>query len=161
MNWTLQDQWLLFLAALSSVILARQSWLRSRGELTPFSGWTTVEHYWRRISAWAFTAAGLVSLAVAAYAASRVPWTGDLARVIGDHATPQVRPHLAQSTFSYLFGGPVSLIAGAVFLTDPWFQAHAYFRGPRELVLRLLPIAAVAGTIYSISTAITALSAVL
>jgi hypothetical protein len=103
--------------------------------------------------------AAIAAGVMAAYVATRVPWIDNFTGLLGRPPIVHGRPTLSQPTGAYLFGTPLHIALAAIALTDPLALRIMRFRGPRGLVLRVIPLIALALAVYSISVSIGALAA--
>jgi len=152
------DLWLLFLSAVLVILIVRAFWLSD--QLGFPMDWNVAEKRLGRVVAFAFAAAAISSITVAAYVASVVPWVENFPALLSH--PPQIvagRQPAHISTAAYLFLIPVGLGVAAGLLTDPWGRKRLHFRGSRDLSLRALPVVAIVLGVYSIYRSIDALSA--
>jgi hypothetical protein len=147
------------LAIILVILALRIGYCGARGTLTQPEDWSAVEKKSGRWSAWAFALASLVSVLIAGYVATRVPWVDNLPALLGRPQVVSGRPTWAQSTWPYLFTFPISPGLLAAVVTDPWTNRLISFRGPRDLILRAAPAFALAGAIFSIWHSLVALAA--
>jgi hypothetical protein len=147
------------LAPLVGSLVVRLAWLWQRGRLVQPADWTADERFYGRLAAAGMAMAALAAGLTAAYVATRVPWVDNFTGLLGRPPIVNGRPTLSQSTGSYLFGTPLRMALAAIALTDPVALRIMTFRGSRDLVLRGLPLIALALTVYSISVSIGALAA--
>ena len=155
----LLDTWLLFLSAVLAVLVARIAWISSRRELSQPADWSATERSLGRLAAWGLAIAALVSGLTAVYVSMRVPWVENFLALLPNPPKVVAGKQPAHiSTASYLFGMPVGLGLCAAMLTDPWALRVMRFRGPRRLVLGMLPLIGVLFCGISLWRSIDALS---
>ena len=155
----LDIQVLVFSAALA-VLGARIAWLWSAGRLSQPADWSAAERLWGRLAAAVIAIPALASGVTAGYVATQVPWVADLPRLFAvPPAVVAGRHPMPISTASYLFTMPLGLGLVAAMLTDPWGVTVMRFKGPRDLVLRALPLIGLVLAVWSISRSLDALSA--
>jgi len=148
--------WLL--GPLVGLLVVRLAWLWQGGRLVQPADWTADERFYGRLAAVSTAIAALAAGVTAAYVATRVPWIDNFTGLLGRPPIVHGRPTMSQPTGSYLFGTPLHLALVAIALTDPWALRMLRFRGPRDVVLRLFPLIALAFAAYSISVSIDALA---
>jgi hypothetical protein len=151
------ELWLL--APMVGLLLVRLVWLWHGGRLVQPADWTVDERFYGRVAAAGMAIAALAAGVTAAYVATRVPWVGDFTGLLGRPPIVHGRPTLSEPTGTYLFGTPLRMALAAIALTDPVALRILRFRGSRDLVLRALPLMALALAAYSIAVSIGALTA--
>jgi hypothetical protein len=155
----LDIQVLVFSAALAA-LGARIAWFWSAGRLSQPTDWSAAECRWGRFAAAGLAVAALASGVTAGYVATQVPWVADLPTLFAaQRAVVAGKQPMPISTASYLFTMPLVLGLFAAMLTDPWGVTMMRFKGPRDLVLRALPLIGLVLAAWSISRSLHALSA--
>jgi hypothetical protein len=147
------------LGPLVGLLGMRLAWLWLGGRLDQPADWTADERFYGRLAAAGMAMAALAAGLTAAYVATRVPWVDNFTGLLGRPPIVNGRPTLSQSTGSYLFRTPLGMALAAIALTDPVGLRFVSFRGPRDLVLRALPLIGLALAAHSISVSIGALAA--
>jgi hypothetical protein len=157
---TILDIQVLVLSAALAVLGARIAWFWSAGRLSRPTVWSAAECFWGRFAAAVLAIEALASGVTAGYVATQVPWVADLPALFAVPAAVLAgKQPMPISTASYLFTMPLGLGFFAAMLTDPWGVTMVRFRGPRDLVLRVLPLIGLVLTAWSLSRSLDALSA--
>ena len=151
------ELWLL--GPLVGLLVARLAWLWQGGRLVQPVDWTADERFYGKLAAASMAIAAIAAGVMAAYVATRVPWIDNFTGLLGRPPIVHGRPTLSQPTGAYLFGTPLRIALAAIALTDPLALRIMRFRGPRDLVLRVIPLIALALAVYSINVSIGALAA--